>query len=147
MLFRSTEARPISWCLGCWYDCYRNAPGSLDNVRMFCADHLKIVGIVDTMTCVQLAHAGFTHRDARNPFRCFPPRPWSLLSERTPEPAFSYWYRPHRSKTKQPVVFLHGIGVRMHVAAIGDLLRSFPRRSASGHTSLSCASLQPRTRT
>ncbi|KAH9917611.1 Alpha/Beta hydrolase protein [Fomitopsis serialis] len=70
-----------------------------------------IVGLVDTVTCVRLALAGFTHRDTRNPFSSFPFRLWSLFSQRTPEPSLAYWYRPHRSKTKLPVVFLHGIGI------------------------------------
>lgn len=26
----------------------------------------------------------------------------------------SYWYRPHRSKTKQPIVFFHGIGIGLY---------------------------------
>ncbi|KZT69894.1 hypothetical protein DAEQUDRAFT_668977 [Daedalea quercina L-15889] len=70
-----------------------------------------IVGLVDALTSFKLAYAGFKHRDNRNPFCCFPPRLWSLFSQRSPEPALAYWYRPHRSKTKQPVLFLHGIGI------------------------------------
>ncbi|KAH9931897.1 uncharacterized protein B0H18DRAFT_988515, partial [Fomitopsis serialis] len=70
-----------------------------------------IVGLLDTVTCVRLALAGFKHRDAGNPFSSFPFRLSSLFSQRTPEPSLAYWYRPHRSKTKQPVVFLHGIGI------------------------------------
>jgi len=70
-----------------------------------------IVAIVDTITTVRLLLAGFKHYDDRNPFACFPPRWISLFSQRSPHRDLVYWYRPHRSKTKPPVLFLHGIGI------------------------------------
>ncbi|KAH9832839.1 uncharacterized protein C8Q71DRAFT_775203 [Rhodofomes roseus] len=87
-----------------------------------------IVGLVDTVTCAGLALAGFNHCCTRNPFSSFPFRMWSLFSQRTPEPSLSYWYRPHRSKTKQPVVFLHGIGIGLwpYVTFLRELVDKDP---------------------
>ncbi|KZT00054.1 uncharacterized protein LAESUDRAFT_739760 [Laetiporus sulphureus 93-53] len=70
-----------------------------------------IVGLVDTITSAQLALGGFKHYDNQNPLGCFPPRWFSLFSRRSPDANLAYWYRPHRSKTKRPVLFLHGIGI------------------------------------
>jgi pimeloyl-ACP methyl ester carboxylesterase len=42
----------------------------------------------------------------------FPPRPLTLFTKnRSPVKILSYWLRPHTSKTKLPIVFLHGIGI------------------------------------
>jgi pimeloyl-ACP methyl ester carboxylesterase len=35
-----------------------------------------------------------------------------VFSKKSADPDLSYWYRPHRSTTKLPILFLHGIGVR-----------------------------------
>ena len=55
---------------------------------------------------------GFKHHTIPKWFHSFPPRPHTILSEKSADPDLSYWYRPHRSRTKLPVLFLHGIGVR-----------------------------------
>lgn len=49
-------------------------------------------------------------------FGVFPPRPLALAtaSGRSPAPKLSYWLRPHTSKTRLPVLYLHGIGVGLH---------------------------------
>jgi triacylglycerol esterase/lipase EstA (alpha/beta hydrolase family) len=42
----------------------------------------------------------------------FPLRPLTLFTtKRSPVKILSYWLRPHTSKTKLPIVFLHGIGI------------------------------------
>lgn len=69
-----------------------------------------IVSIVDTITCTLLLRGGFKHCNTSS-IRCFPPRWISLLSQPSPQSDLVYWYRPHRSKTKPPVLFLHGIGI------------------------------------
>ena len=44
-----------------------------------------------------------------------PPRPYALLvSNKSPTPGASYWYRPHTSKKELPILFLHGIGVGLY---------------------------------
>ncbi|CAA7271159.1 unnamed protein product [Cyclocybe aegerita] len=74
-----------------------------------------IVALVDSGTSVVLVLLGFKHYTPREAqwSLSFPLRPllW-LLSRRAPQGvAFPYWYRPHRSSQKIPLVFLHGIGI------------------------------------
>ncbi|KAF7795762.1 hypothetical protein EIP86_006929 [Pleurotus ostreatoroseus] len=48
--------------------------------------------------------------------------------ETSPHPSLAYWYRPHRSKTKRPIVFFHGIGIGLwtYVQFFRDILRADP---------------------
>ncbi|KZP03120.1 hypothetical protein FIBSPDRAFT_905261, partial [Athelia psychrophila] len=72
-----------------------------------------IVGGVDAFSSLSLLAAGFTHYATPKWFAAFPFRPWTVFSQRSVEGAeeLSYAYRPHRSATKLPIVFLHGIGI------------------------------------
>lgn len=48
-------------------------------------------------------------------FTVFPWRVFSLFTTHTsPASHTSYWYRPHTSKTRLPVLFIHGIGVGLY---------------------------------
>ncbi|KAL8674222.1 MAG: hypothetical protein Q9168_001390 [Polycauliona sp. 1 TL-2023] len=48
----------------------------------------------------------------------FPPRPLSLLTTHTtPARTVSYWHRPHTSKSRLPVLFIHGIGIGLFTYA------------------------------
>jgi pimeloyl-ACP methyl ester carboxylesterase len=74
----------------------------------------QIVCIVDTFTSIQLYSHGFTHYNTRKWFHAFPPRPLLALFSRPSTDTvtnISYWYRPHRSRTKLPILFFHGIGI------------------------------------
>lgn len=45
----------------------------------------------------------------------FPFRPLALLSpHRSPAKTLTYWHRPHTSKTRLPVLFIHGIGIGLY---------------------------------
>jgi pimeloyl-ACP methyl ester carboxylesterase len=45
-------------------------------------------------------------------FKSFPFRPLTLLSLKpSASPNFSYFYRPHKSTTHRPIVFIHGLGI------------------------------------
>jgi hypothetical protein len=45
----------------------------------------------------------------------FPFRPLSLLSPyRSPAKTLTYWHRPHASKTRLPILFIHGIGIGLY---------------------------------
>lgn len=70
-----------------------------------------IVGAVDFFTTVYLATHGFRHYAARRWYIYFPIRLHSIFATQSPDPNLPYWYRPHTSKTKRPVLFLHGIGI------------------------------------
>jgi len=70
-----------------------------------------IVGILDLITSLVLYFSGFKHYGRRNLLESFPLRPLVLFSRSSPVVELSYWYRPHRSNTKHPVVFIHGVGI------------------------------------
>lgn len=73
----------------------------------------QIVGSIDLYSSMSMCARGFTHYTTPRWFRCFPPRPYTILSKQSADPDLSYWYRPHRSTTKLPILYLHGIGVRI----------------------------------
>jgi hypothetical protein len=96
--------RPLLWYSVCARAALEEHGCSLAN---------QIVFIVDHITAFHLYQSGFKHCAPKDRLTVFPPRPWTMLSRQKPlHPQLSYWYRPHLSKTKHPVVFLHGVGVR-----------------------------------
>ena len=45
----------------------------------------------------------------------FPFRPLTLLSSRqSPARTLTYWHRPHTSKTRLPILFIHGMGIGLY---------------------------------
>lgn len=54
---------------------------------------------------------GFRHYNSGTWMTCFPPRTFTMFSNKAPRRDLVYWLRPHRSTTKDPILFLHGIGV------------------------------------
>ncbi|KAF8470419.1 hypothetical protein DFH94DRAFT_637653 [Russula ochroleuca] len=90
-----------------------------------------IVCFVDTLTSIALYIQGFTHYNTRKWLHVFPPRPLlSLFSQtsRDTETNIPYWYRPHRSPTKLPILFIHGIGIGLlpYVAFLRELAAQDP---------------------
>ena len=48
-------------------------------------------------------------------FTVFPFRPLTLLStHNSPAKTLTYWHRPHTSKSRLPVLFIHGIGIGLY---------------------------------
>lgn len=88
---------------------------TLDPIEMDvrCLTWYATVMLVEHITFARFWVAGFSHR--RTSFGgpwVFPPRPATLLAGgRSPAKTLSYWYRPHTSKTRLPVLFIHGIGI------------------------------------
>lgn len=77
----------------------------------------QCVGFVDFLTCTRLQYYGFSFRRTVFPhfFMIFPMRPITLIRSRhSPAKRLTYWYRPHTSRTRKPVVFIHGIGVGLY---------------------------------
>jgi pimeloyl-ACP methyl ester carboxylesterase len=75
------------------------------------------VGFVDFLTSVNLFRHGFKfHRTSLSQsLAIFPPRPQTLFtSQRSAAPHLPYWHRPHTSKTKLPILFIHGIGIGLY---------------------------------
>ncbi len=48
-------------------------------------------------------------------FKLFPFRPLTLLSRhQSPAKRLTYWHRPHTSRNKLPILFIHGIGIGLY---------------------------------
>jgi len=72
------------------------------------------VGVVDFLAYLKLQWLGFRfHRlSFTSFFMLFPFRPVSLTTHyRSSAKRLSYWYRPHTSTTRLPILFIHGIGI------------------------------------
>lgn len=72
---------------------------------------------VDTATYFNMLFHSF--RFHRLPIKRFPTvfpfRPLTLLTtHKTPASTLSYWHRPHTSKKRLPVLFIHGIGIGLY---------------------------------
>ncbi|KZT09341.1 uncharacterized protein LAESUDRAFT_742136 [Laetiporus sulphureus 93-53] len=70
-----------------------------------------MTGVLDFRACLVLWWHGFTHLRVKQWWRCFPLRPYTAFARRSAHPKLGYWYRPHRSATKLPILFLHGVGM------------------------------------
>lgn len=57
---------------------------------------------------------GYKHYTNGSIMEVFPWRPHTVLSAKSPARYLSYWCRPHTSKTKMPIVFLHGLGIGIY---------------------------------
>ena len=78
---------------------------------------LQCVCVVDTIMYWSMLYNGFhLHRTSfARFFTLFPFRPLTLLSTyRSPVEHLTYWHRPHSSKTRLPVLFIHGIGIGLY---------------------------------
>ncbi|KAH7127199.1 hypothetical protein B0J11DRAFT_433640 [Dendryphion nanum] len=92
---------------------------TVDKVKMLHRPLLwyMIVGLVDTLTAGYLRYSGFRlyRTSLRETFSVFPFRIANLTTTlASPVPSLSYWYRPHTSKTRLPVVFIHGISIGLY---------------------------------
>ncbi|KAK3304693.1 uncharacterized protein B0T15DRAFT_568446 [Chaetomium strumarium] len=75
------------------------------------------VSVVDTLTSAYLRYQGFDLHGTslRQSLIVFPFRPLSLFTRhRSPAKTLTYWHRPHTSKTRLPVLFIHGIGIGLY---------------------------------
>ena len=73
--------------------------------------------LIDTLSHVRMLRYGMKYYwTPATSFSIFPPRPLARLtaSKRSPAKTLSYWLRPHTSKTRLPIVYIHGIGVGLH---------------------------------
>ncbi|KAJ3746381.1 hypothetical protein DFH05DRAFT_1484996 [Lentinula detonsa] len=89
-----------------------------------------IVALVDLITSIKLYTMNFYQYSSPTHPQFFPPRLFSIFS--TPSPSvtdhFSYWYRPHKSSDRDPIVFIHGIGIGLHpyIPFLQDLIQLDP---------------------
>ena len=81
---------------------------------MLNTSRLQIVLLADLYTSTRLWNASFSLRSQSpaNALCMLPPRPHTLLANQaSPTPNVPYWFREHTSKTRLPIVFIHGIGI------------------------------------
>lgn len=70
--------------------------------------------LIDTLTHLYMRYHSFQfyRLNTYQSLTVFPPRPLTLMTTyTTPVKTLSYWYRPHTSQSRLPVVFIHGIGI------------------------------------
>ncbi|KZT12076.1 uncharacterized protein LAESUDRAFT_733939 [Laetiporus sulphureus 93-53] len=86
------------------------------------------VALLDTCVSAVLLWKGFEHYEVHRLIPCFPPRASVLFSKPSPHPELGYWYRPHRSRSKLPVLFLHGVGMGLmpYVPFMLDIVAADP---------------------
>jgi hypothetical protein len=75
------------------------------------------VFVVDTIASISLRYHSFNfHRTSFRQFLAtFPLRPFTLFATCTSHAnSLTYWHRPHTSKTRLPILFIHGIGVGLY---------------------------------
>ncbi|KAL8376821.1 hypothetical protein RB595_007780 [Gaeumannomyces hyphopodioides] len=101
-------------------------PVKMNNRSLF---FYLLVWSIDHVTAFSLYLMGFRfYRQKRSKFfRQFPPRPLALLAlkEAAAPGHLSFWARPHRSVTRRPIIFIHGVGVGLFPYM--QLFRSIPR--------------------
>lgn len=93
--------------------------------------------IVDIAASLQLRCYSFNlHRTSLLRFlTVFPLRPFALFtSYRSPGKALTYWHRPHTSKTRLPILFIHGIGIGLYpyINFLADLNANDGQNSSDG---------------
>ncbi|KAM9873752.1 alpha beta hydrolase fold family [Verticillium dahliae] len=96
------------------------------------------VFVVDTVAWFYLRHYSFQfHRTSF--LAVFPLRPFSLLAtNRSPAKTLTYWHRPHTSKTRLPVLFIHGIGIGLYqyIDFLADLNAENSQSSPDGQVGI-----------
>ena len=73
--------------------------------------------VVDTIASICLRYYSFDfYRTSFLRFLAiFPLRPFTLFTTYcSPAKTLTYWHRPHTSKTRLPILFIHGIGIGLY---------------------------------
>lgn len=76
----------------------------------------------------------------------FPFRLVTLFCRRkTPVRTLSYWYKPHTSKTKLPVLFIHGIGIGLYtyVRFLADINEGHKESKEDGEIGIIAIEIMP----
>ncbi|KAF2638704.1 hypothetical protein P280DRAFT_404281 [Massarina eburnea CBS 473.64] len=123
---------------------------TIDEVKML---HRPVVWylavlIVDTFTAARLRCSSFLlHRTSlRQTLSIFPPRLASLVTtQRSPAGDLAYWYRPHTSKTRLPILFIHGIGIGLYpyVNFLNEINKHDPKTPEDGEVGIIAVELMP----
>ncbi|OAR00269.1 hypothetical protein LLEC1_03402, partial [Akanthomyces lecanii] len=95
------------------------------------------VFVVDLLTSIYLRYHSFNfyRSSVLRSLAIFPARPHNIFtSHLSPAKSLTYWHRPHTSKTRLPVLFIHGIGVGLYpyVEFLADINPTGAKRSLDG---------------
>ncbi|KAF3346057.1 hypothetical protein VdG2_05782 [Verticillium dahliae VDG2] len=107
------------------------------------------VFVVDTVTSACMRYHAFefyTNSSLFPFFDVFPFRPITLVSpHRAPTKILTYWHRPHTSKTRRPILFIHGIGVGLYpyVNFLADLKASDEADPSGGQVGIIALEIMP----
>jgi hypothetical protein len=109
---------------------------------------VQMVGLVDGATAAHFKVRGFSfyRTPLRKFFTVFPFRVFTLFStQHSPAPNTSYWYRPHTSKTKLPVLFIHGIGIGLYpyVRFLAEINQSEDYMASDGDVGIIAVEIMP----
>lgn len=112
------------------------------------ADRYQIVMLVDTATAAYLRYNGFIlfRPRLRSALAIFPPRLASLATRQiSSAPDLSYWYRPHTSRTRLPILFIHGIGIGLHpyTQFLSEINKHDPQALEDGEVGIIAVELMP----
>ncbi|KAJ4299006.1 hypothetical protein N0V90_004250 [Kalmusia sp. IMI 367209] len=107
-----------------------------------------IVFMVDTFTAAHLRYNSFLlHRThLRSILSIFPFRLASFFTRQiSPAPDLSYWYRPHTSKTRLPILFIHGIGIGLYpyTQFLAEINKHDPLSPTDGEIGIIAIELMP----
>ena len=91
------------------------------------------IGLADTITHLLMRLHGFQYfKTTSTSLQVLPLRPATWIEPaRSPAKDMAYWVRPHTSKTRLPIVYIHGIGIGL-VAQVG-FLRELDKALNEGH--------------
>ncbi|CAF3507035.1 unnamed protein product [Fusarium graminearum] len=110
------------------------------------------VYVVDTLASISLRYHSFNFHctSLSQFFAVFPLRPFTLFTPYvSPAKHLTYWHRPHTSKTRLPVLFIHGIGVGLYpyinfLADINGVINENPSDGQVGIIAIEIMSISSR---
>jgi pimeloyl-ACP methyl ester carboxylesterase len=107
-----------------------------------------IVLLVDNFTAARMRYNGYSlyRTHLRSALGMFPPRLASLFTRQiSSAPDLSYWYRPHTSKTRLPILFIHGIGIGLYPYAkfLDEINKFDPQPGEDGEIGIIAVELMP----
>ena len=100
---------------------------TLDPIHMECRTLFwyTLIGLVDTITHWRMRTNGYQYfKTNATSLQVLPVRPATWIEPaKSPVDSLSYWIRPHTSKTRLPILYIHGIGIGLitHVAFLHEL--------------------------
>lgn len=102
---------------------------------------MQCVFIVDTIASSYLRFYSFEfyRNSLARTFSVFPLRPFTLFTtHRSPAKTLTYWHRPHTSKTRIPILFIHGIGIGLYpyINFLADINAQDSKDSSDGQVGI-----------